>query len=309
MSEKIERLMNLTATLLDTRRPLSLDQIADRLEPGYPDDLAARRRSFERDKETLRDMGIPISVESTDSLGGESGYRIRPSDYYLPDLDLTIQERAALHIAVTAVRVGSDAGRAGLTKLGGIEGPGSTPIARLDLSGELAGCFDAVVKRAPLFFSYRGDKRQINHYGVLNRLGNWYVVGHDLDKGLPRAFRVDRIEGSVAIGKAKSFDRPDDLDVGSFVKSDPITYGEDDPFDALVLVDKNRAVGVVAQLGEECVVERKEDGAVVVTMRVVNKEAFRTWVLSLLEHAKVLSPDECVAEMVAWLKEILARSK
>jgi len=147
--------MNLTATLLDTRRPLSLDQIADRLEPGYPDDLAARRRSFERDKETLRDMGIPISVESTDSLGGESGYRIRPSDYYLPDLDLTIQERAALHIAVTAVRVGSDAGRAGLTKLGGIEGPGSTPIARLDLSGELAGCFDAVVKRAPLFFSYR----------------------------------------------------------------------------------------------------------------------------------------------------------
>ena len=68
-------------------------------------------------------------------------------------------------------------------------------------------------------------------------------------------------------------------------------------------------MGVVAQLGEECVVERKEDGAVVVTMRVVNKEAFRTWVLSLLEHAKVLSPDECVAEMVAWLKEILARSK
>jgi hypothetical protein len=50
VSERLERLINLTATLLATHRPLTLDELAERLEPGYPDDLTARLRQFERDK-------------------------------------------------------------------------------------------------------------------------------------------------------------------------------------------------------------------------------------------------------------------
>ena len=73
MSARLERLINLTATLLETRRPLTLEELADRLEPGYPDELAARRRQFERDKETLRELGVPITVEAVDALGGEQG--------------------------------------------------------------------------------------------------------------------------------------------------------------------------------------------------------------------------------------------
>jgi predicted DNA-binding transcriptional regulator YafY len=79
VSQRLERLVNLTATLLDTRRPLTLDELAERLEPSYPDDKNARRRAFERDKETMRDLGIPISVESLDALGGEVGYCIHPA--------------------------------------------------------------------------------------------------------------------------------------------------------------------------------------------------------------------------------------
>ena len=63
-----------------------LDELAERVEPRYPDDKAARRRQFERDKETLRELGIPIRVETVDGFGAEQAYRIHPDDYYLPDL-------------------------------------------------------------------------------------------------------------------------------------------------------------------------------------------------------------------------------
>src|SRR5215471_20118017 len=98
MTDRLERLVNLTATLLDTRRALTLDELSERVEPRYPDELASRRRQFERDKETLRELGIPIRVESVDGFGAEQAYRIHPDDYYLPELDLSVPELAALHV-------------------------------------------------------------------------------------------------------------------------------------------------------------------------------------------------------------------
>jgi proteasome accessory factor B len=91
VTDRLERLTNLVATLLDTRRPLTLEEIVD-LVPGYPDDKLSYRRQFERDKDTLRGIGIPVRLESVDELGPEQGYRIPPDEYYLPSLDLTADE-------------------------------------------------------------------------------------------------------------------------------------------------------------------------------------------------------------------------
>jgi proteasome accessory factor B/proteasome accessory factor C len=49
------------------------------------------------------------------------------------------------------------------------------------------------------------------------------------------------------------------------------------------------------------VVERRDDGTIVAALEVVNREAFRTWLLELLEHAEVLTPPELRAEVVDWL--------
>ncbi len=297
--------MNLTATLLATPRSLTLDEIAERLEPSYPDDKAARRRAFERDKETLRDLGIPLKVETNGAFSAESSYRISPEDYYLPDLGLTDEERSALYAAVTAVRLDTGAARVGLTKLGGAQGPAAEMITRLEIPEQLPDCFSAVSQRCPISFSYRGESRNLEPYGVVNRLSNWYVVGTDLDKDLPRAFRIDRIEGTVNIGKPASFERPEQIDPVAFVRANPITFGEDEPFEVTVLVDPSRSSIVVAELGEESVVERRDDDSVVIGMQVVNKEAFRTWTLALLEHATILSPPEMVTDMVAWLRAVI----
>lgn len=308
MSERLERLLNLTATLLETRRPLTLDDLAERLEPAYPDDKTARRRAFERDKETLRELGVPVSVESVDSLGGEAGYRIRPDDYYLPDLALSDDERAALHVAVTAVRLEGGAAHAGLSKLGGAEGAAAPPLAQLEVTPALPDCFDAVSRRRVLTFRYRDDERRLEPYGVVHRIGHWYVVGRDVDRDAPRSFRIDRIDGRPEVGAADAFVPPADVDVARFVRDDPLRFGEDQPVAARVLVDAARAAWVTDELGPEVVVDRREDGAVVVELQVVNRAAFRTWVLGLLEHAEVLEPPDLRRDLVDWLGEIVART-
>jgi proteasome accessory factor B len=305
MPDRLERLVNLTATLLDTRRPLTLEEIAQRLEPGYSDDKAARRRQFERDKETLRALGIPISVETADGFGSDQAYRIHAREYYLPDLGLGDDELAALHVAVTAVRLGDGAGRDALQKLGGLVGVGAdAAFADVPLVPNLPGLFTAVGSRSCLEFSYRGETRRLDPYGVVLRWGHWYVVGHDHDRDAPRAFRVDRIDGEPVLGPAGSFAPPPGIDPAELVRDDPLTYGEDQPVEARVLVDAPRAAWVSEQLGSEAVKARRADGSVVVTLPVVNRAAFRTWVLELLDHAEVLSPDELRADMIAWLAAI-----
>lgn len=301
MSDRLERLLNLTATLLDTRRPLTLDELAERLEPAYPEDKSARRRAFERDKETLRELGIPITVETLSNLGGEAGYRIHPDDYYLPALELTADERAALHVAVSAVRLVGGAAREGLRKLGGLEGSGAAPLAELQVTPALPDLFDAVSKRRTVEFEYRGEPRRLDPYGVVHRFGHWYVVGRDRDRDAPRAFRIDRIDGTPRVGEPRAFEPPEGVDPIDFVRDDPLAYGDAQPIEARVLVDAPRAAWVVDQLGEEAVVERRADGAVVVSLSVVNREAFRRWVLDLLEHAEVLEPAELRADLVSWL--------
>lgn len=303
MTDRVERLLNLTATLLDARVPLSLDEIASRLEPTYPEDKAARRRAFERDKETLRELGIPIVVESIDPLGGEPGYRVRPEDYYLADPGLTTDERAALHVAITAVRSEGDAARIGLMKLGGAEGVGTEPVAALGSIPELADLFDAVAKRRIVEFDYRGERRCLEPHGVVHRFGHWYIVGRDRDREAARAFRADRMEG-LRSGEPNGFASVPESDPAEYVRGDPLTYGDAQPVDALVLVDAARAAWVVEELGEAAVVERRPDGSVVVSLAVVNRDAFRTWVLDLLEHAEVLAPPGFRSDMVEWLRAL-----
>lgn len=304
MADRLERLVNLTATLLDTRRPLTLEELADRVEPRYPDDLGARRRQFERDKETLRELGVPITVESVDGFGADQAYRIRPDDYYLPELDLDDAELAALHLAVTAVRLEGGAGLEGLAKLGGVTGEGvDVALAEVAVSPLVATLFDAVNRHASITFEYRDRTRHLDPYGVVLRFGHWYVVGRDRDRDAPRAFRVDRIDDTPVVGPANAFDPPDGTDPAAFVR-DPLTYGEDRPIPARVLVDATRAALVVDELGEQAVVARRADGAVEVTLPVVNREAFRTWVLGLLEHAEVLAPPELRDDLVEWLRAL-----
>jgi predicted DNA-binding transcriptional regulator YafY len=129
---RLERLINLVAALLHAERPLTAEELRYRL-PGYAEDHGTFRRAFERDKEALRDLGIPVVLEPVDDAAqpGVMGYRIPKEAYYLQDPGLAPDELAALHLAASAVRLDGANGVAALWKLGGElaeqgpSGPGS----------------------------------------------------------------------------------------------------------------------------------------------------------------------------------------
>jgi len=312
MADRLERLTNLVAVLLETRRALTLEEIVERV-PGYPPERESYRRQFERDKATLREIGVPISLEAVHAFEQESGYRIHKEDYELPPLDLTDDERVALHLAVTAVRLeggagesAAGAGREALLKLGGLEGVAAPTLAALPDVPALPALFDAYRRRAQVAFRYRGGPRRLDPYGILFRNGHWYVVGFDPDRDAIRAFRADRIESAIEPGPSGAFERPDPFDPGSALRDEPWRFGDEEPVEALVLVSPTQAGWVEADLGAQAVAERRDDGAVVVRMAVTNREAFRSFVLGLLDHAEVLAPPELRADMVDWLTALAA---
>ena len=118
--DKLERLLNLTAALLHASHPLTADELRQRIG-GYPESKASFRRSFERDKDELRSMGVPIRVQTVPGTDPPiEGYAIDADDYAGLDLHLEPDELAALHLATNLVRLDGGIGDA-LLKLGGVD--------------------------------------------------------------------------------------------------------------------------------------------------------------------------------------------
>jgi proteasome accessory factor B len=306
--DKLERLLNLTMTLLQTPRPITASEIRERIA-GYPESDLAFRRAFERDKESLRDMGVPISVEPiTHTDPPADGYRIREADYYLRDPGFEPDELAALHLAASAVRLDSAHGIEGLWKLGSAgELPGGAvdaafaePVAALPGDPNLGPLFTAVAERRPAHFRYNDRDRTIDPYRLDFQRGRWYLTGFDRDKGEERNFRVDRIDGAVTLGEPRSFERPETTVKGG--PAQPWQFGEGDPVVAHLLVDRDQAGWVRGHLGDDSVAEERPDGSLVFRVEVSNWPAFRSFVLTFLEHAEILSPPELRRQLVEFLE-------
>lgn len=301
---KLERLLNLTAILLDSPTPLTAEDIRQRVD-GYPPPGAAFHRAFERDKDELRDLGIPLRVERVkDRRQDVDGYRIRPEDYYLADPGLEPEELAALHLASLAVRLDGLGDREALWKLGGLaEAADEVPqVAALPADERLGPLFGAITDRRRVGFRYRDEDRVVDPHRLDFRKGRWYLTGFDHARGDTRNYRLDRVDGPVTVtGDPGAFDRP--AGEGG-LRLEAWRFGEDEPVEARLLVDAGRALWVRRQLGDEAVAEERPDGSLVFAVPVVNREAFRSFVLDLLEHAEVLGPPELRREVVAWLEDL-----
>lgn len=298
-SQRLERLTNLVAILLEHRTPLTLEELVE-IVPGYPSGHEAARRQFERDKDTLRGLGVPVELERFDPLGSEVGYHIPADRYYLPELDLSDAERAALYVAVTAVHLEGGEGAEALWKLGGREGDPARRLAALPFVPALPELFDAYRHHARVGFGYRGARRRLDPYGLLFRNGHWYVVGHDHDRQSARAFRVDRIEGRVDVAEPDSFSPPAGLDPAALLRDEPWQFGEDEPVSARIVADVVVAADLARSLGSEPV-RRHPDGSATFEVAVSDRAAFRSFVLGYLDRVEVLSPPALRREIVEWL--------
>jgi proteasome accessory factor B len=212
-STKTERLLNLVICLLYTRQPLSKAKIRDAV-PQYGTTASdeAFDRMFERDKDELRELGIPLVTEPGDVLfDDEPGYRIDRREYALPDISFAADELAVLGLASRAWAQASLAGPAAqaLRKLvaAGVERDDSSLIGIEPRVRTAEPAFEAVknavLTRTPVAFTYRTAgsgglaTRHVQPWGIASWHGRWYLTGFDTDRKAPRVFRLGRIEGEV----------------------------------------------------------------------------------------------------------------
>ncbi len=234
-ARKSERLMNLTICLLVARNFIPKHRIRLAVE-GYHDlSDDAFDRMFDRDKEELRVLGVPIEVGSVEKgFEDEVGYRVSRAQFELPEISLEADEAAVVGLAARVWQHASlaSATTQGLRKLraGGVDVDES---ALTILEPQLATdepafdeVFQAVTTRTAVEFGYRRSgaaevtERHLEPWGIVSWHGHWYVVGHDRDRDAPRMFRVSRIEGVVTpLGEPGGYQPPDDLDLRALASS------------------------------------------------------------------------------------------
>jgi len=232
---KSERLLNLVILLLVARNYTTKEQIRELMEPYRASSTEAFDRMFERDKDDLRALGIPLEVGFVDKFfEDEQGYRIKRDAFELPSIDFTADEVAVLGLAA---RVWRHAGLAAAT---------SDALVKLKAAGlsfdreqlehvqptlvaeepAFETMWQATVHRTPVEFDYSragqpdATTRHVEPWGVVTAQGRWYVAGLDTDRGEARLFRLSRIVSQVIpTGEPGSFSVPEGTDLRALSES------------------------------------------------------------------------------------------
>lgn len=301
--------MTLLQVLLDARTPITSHEIRTRV-PGYSDDDIAFRRAFERDKAELGDLlGHPIRAEPVPGSDPPlEGYRLRPTDAYLRDPGLTGEERRAVAVAASAVRLSGIDPRRATAKVGADDGGGAgTPRTELPADAAVVALFQAVTERRAATFAYRDEERVVHPWRLRFARGRWYLSAFDTGRDAERLFRLDRIQGDVSVGERDAFATPERGPVDDDLLDEPWALGDGPAQEVRVRFAPARAEAArLAAPRARATVDG--DGALVLALDVRMVPALRTFVLGFGEDAEVLSPPEVRADVVRWLETIAARS-
>ena len=235
---KVERLMNLVIALLSTRNYITAERIRETVY-GYADNASddAFARMFERDKNELRDLGIPLETGRVSRLDSSEGYRIKRDAYSLPQIELTADEAAAVAVATQLWQSPEliTATQGALLKLRAagvdVDAPDSVAITSASALPGIRGSesvlpilLSAINSGQAVQFPHRSSRaepyttRTVEPWGVVTDRGRWYLVGRDRDRDAVRTFRLSRIgAGVTAIGSAGTVGKPDGIDLRQIV--------------------------------------------------------------------------------------------
>ncbi|WP_024796339.1 helix-turn-helix transcriptional regulator [Tomitella biformata] len=234
---RAERLVNLVICLLASRQFVPASKIRATVT-GYQDSKSdgAFSRMFERDKNDLRDLGIPLETSKPSWTSEVEGYRISPDAYELPEIDFTPAESAAVAVAAQLWESPefTTSTQSALLKLraAGIQVDGEDALTSIYSGGTgsrgsepaLAGMLTAVESGRVVTFSHRASGRgaaqvrRLEPWAVVTHSGRWYVVGHDRDREATRTFRLSRIVGPVtSTGRAGAVKVPAGVDPRAIV--------------------------------------------------------------------------------------------
>ena len=302
-----ERMLNLLALLGNNSQPQTLEQIMDQMGAEYGSSDEGRRTSFERDKASLREMGVPISnIVLRGDAAGKTAYFLNKKGYGTLASQLTVDEIKALQEAAAMVQIDTEWGRRAVVRLGGViddhVGFGTMHLE----SGSLAlpELWRATNECRVVSMRYNAKDRTVHPYGLLSRDGYWYLGAYDLTRKEEVVFRVDRIQGDVVIGAApQAFVRRADYKLADAMPADAKLFdGADEQ--AVVRIDKVLALTVARELGQSGVILTHKNGDIDVRVSCANRVAFRAWLFAMVDRAEVLSPPNVRQEVIGWLNEV-----
>lgn len=214
-----DRLFHLILALMATRYGLTKEHILHTVR-GYREDTESGmareslERRFERDKDALRDLGIPLEATippEDDGNNKNTLYRIPKGDYDLPDgVEFTGRDIALLNVAATLWREGSLSKEAHIAtrKLQSfgvsIDEPllGFAPVISTR-DPALTALRDAIERGVQVQFDYlkpgeaQSSRRQVSPLALINHEGRWHLYSHETSSNQTKTFLLRRIVSSV----------------------------------------------------------------------------------------------------------------
>jgi proteasome accessory factor B len=314
----LERLVNLVALLLETRTALSFDEIRNAIPAYQQDDAASAKRMFERDKDTLKEIGIPVELGPTDVWEVEQGYRIPKDRYYVPEVSFTPEEVWALFVA--AHTPGQDSGAEAEQAFRKLATDADASILSLisqrpvapgvDTSGPHLGAIaDALARRRTVGFKYRpssgkAGQRHVDPYGLVFRGGHWYMVGLDRTRQDIRSYRLTRIASAVKEEGAASAP-PEDFEPASHVEAGPWGLGRPEVTARVAFSPEVAWWAIDSAPGAKRLEPADEEGWVTAEVPGSRTDAFVSWVLGFGADVRVDGP-EGVRQQVERRLRVLA---
>ncbi|MFW0794770.1 WYL domain-containing protein [Gordonia sp. CPCC 205515] len=329
-TQKAERLLNLVICLLSSKQFVTADYIRRNIT-GYNDDAQsddAFNRMFERDKNELRDLGIPLVTGRDRLAAGSDGYRIMREHYDLPDISLDHAEAAIVAMAAAwwSTPEVSTITQTALLKLraAGIDVRAddddeigfSAALSPRSVGSEsaLAAMLSAIGDAQPVTFAYRpgaaaaSTTRTLEPWGVATYRGRWYVVGHDRDRAATRTFRLSRVAEVTPIDDPGDVTVPGDIDLQQIVSSAVDSAAGSDGGTAQIWVARDRAAGLRRIAVTTTPRELDGDQGDVLEIEIRSLGTLTRMVLGAGADAVALAPAELVGEVVAGLDTLVGVS-
>ncbi len=216
---KAERLLNLFFVLLNTKRPISRNDIRQKVS-GYEncESDSSFERMFERDKDELRSTGIKIETLSMDTLfEDELGYRIDQNIFITKVIDWSRDERIMLNLASA---IWKNTEFENLAKIASIK-TGNVTSEISDSDSETINdlnmlnyriILQSLQSKSTLEFQYVAldDSKPRNRKVIAKRLYRlekyWYIEAIDIAAQLIKNYQINRIYGQIRLAQASQIE-------------------------------------------------------------------------------------------------------
>lgn len=321
-TEKLIRQLSLISFLMAQGRPVSALEIKREVE-GYSvmnEDAFARR--FYADRAELDSLGIELHVDRPgDGFFEAELYTLPPENFYLPAIEFTDDELAALRTSLSLLTEGEFAYaeplRLALQQVAWghpnpLADPDSTPISMAkyastssrDLTQRLARIETAISRHKTITFEYHTiqrdevSRRKVDPYHLVFRGGQFYLIGYSHEREAVRVFRLSRIQGKVgyATKSEHDFTPPEEFERRDYAELAEWQLGDTAGTARLFFRERiawliERDFGRYGTVTQADPAETGEEGIVLETEYASERELI-AWVLRWRQNAEVLGPEE-----------------